>query len=296
MPAVPPPSSVPNPGSSPTEHGSSPQKILLTIAGFDPSGGAGILADIKTFHAHGLYGMACITALTVQNTQGVRAVEPVPIERMRAELEALSVDVTFAAVKIGMLGTGAIAAGVAEFLGRVGDAPGGPVPIVLDPILRSSSGAEMLDAAGQRAMRGPLLARAGWVTPNLLELATLTGRSVARGRSEVEASAQALVKLAAEAGHPDLRVVVTGGHAAQPDDLLWTGSGGQWFAGERVKTRSTHGTGCTFSSALAARLALGDGDAEAVRNAKAYVTGALRSARPIGLGHGPLEHFWRWRQ
>ncbi len=261
------------------------------------------MADIKTFHAQGLYGMACITALTVQNSQGVRAVEPVEAATVRATLETLVEDVSFAAIKIGMLGTGAVAEVAAEFLDglRSSELPaatleGDRIPIVLDPIVRSSSGAELLDAAGQQILRERLLAVAGWITPNLPELTALTGRPVATSRAEVEASAQALLQMAATLGNSHLRVVVTGGHAERPDDLLWTGNGGQWFAGERVETQSTHGTGCTFSSALAARLVLGDGDAEAVRAAKDYVTGAMRAAQPIGQGHGPLEHFWRRRQ
>ena len=246
--------------------------------------------------------MACITALTVQNSQGVRAVEPVEAATVRATLETLAEDVSFAAIKIGMLGTGAVVEVVAEFLDslRGSELPAATleaarIPIVLDPIVRSSSGAELLDAAGQQILRERLLAVAGWITPNLPELAALTGRPVATSRAEVEASAQALLAQAETLGNPHLRVVVTGGHAERPDDLLWTGNGGQWFAGERVETQSTHGTGCTFSSALAARLVLGDGDAEAVRAAKDYVTAAMRAAQPIGQGHGPLEHFWRRR-
>ncbi len=303
MPSVPQPFPALDSALSPAQRGPSLPKVLLTIAGFDPAGGAGILADIKTFHAHGLYGMACITALTVQNTQGVRAVEPVAAATVQATLQTLAEDVSFAAIKIGMLATGAVAAVVADFLdGLLGSKQRTPtpvgdrIPVVLDPIVRSSSGAELLDAAGRQILQERLLAVVGWVTPNLPELAVWTGRPVATSRAEVEASAQALLQQAVALGNPGLRIVVTGGHAERPDDLLWTGTGGEWFAGERVETRSTHGTGCTFSSALAARLALGDGDAEAVRAAKAYGTEAIRAARPIGQGHGPLEHFWPWQR
>jgi hydroxymethylpyrimidine/phosphomethylpyrimidine kinase len=309
VPADPLPSTESDSGTSRAFSISSKEKIVLTIAGFDPSGGAGILADLKTLHAQGLYAMACITALTLQNTQGVRAVEPVSATTVRATLETLAADVSFAAVKIGMLGTGAVAGVVAEFLQglhgtsiKEGAAPqvvkpgSGGITIVLDPILRSSSGAELLDAAGQRVLREQLLAQVGWITPNLPELAALTERPLAQSRSEIEASAQALWRQAEALGNPSLRVVVTGGHGRQPEDLLWVGNSGQWFAGERVETRSTHGTGCTFSSALAARLALGEDAAEAVYNAKAYVAGALRSAPSIGQGHGPLEHFWQMRR
>lgn len=285
---------VPSPLPTPTEPslGISEGPIALTIAGFDPSGGAGILADIKTFAAHGVYGMACITALTVQSTLGVQGMEPVAAHVLDETLLCLAGDVRFAAIKVGMLATGEIAGAVARFLRRQPR-----VPVVLDPILRSSSGAELLEAGGQAVLREELLARADWITPNLEELAALTGRALSETRRETEASAQALLEMAARLGNPGLRVVVTGGHATRPDDLLRTlAAGSQWFSGQRIVTRSTHGTGCTFSSALAARLALGDADISMiVEVSKRYVTGAMRSARPIGQGRGPMDHFWNRR-
>ncbi len=268
--------------------------ILLTIAGFDPSAGAGILADLKTFAAHGVYGMAAITALTVQSTLGVQRVEPTSPVTLSETLHSLAGDVRFSAIKIGMLATKDLADAVADFLSTQPD-----VPVVLDPILLSSSGRVLLDLPGQQVLRSRLLARAHWITPNLEELAVLTARTVTDSREGTESSAQALLEMAAELGNPGLRVVVTGGHAAQPDDLLMvadsTGNQRHWFPGERIETRATHGTGCTFSSALAARLALGDDDLSAVAAAKAYVTGAMRAAYPIGHGHGPLNHFWQQR-
>jgi len=285
---------VPFPSPTPTEPslGIAEGPIALTIAGFDPSAGAGILADIKTFAAHGIYGMACITALTVQSTLGVQGMEPVAAHVLGETLLCLVGDVRLAAIKVGMLATGEIAGAVAGFLRSQ---PG--VPVVLDPILRSSSGAELLDASGQAVLRKELLARADWITPNLEELAALTGRAISETHEETEASAQALLEMAARLGNPGLRVVVTGGHAARPDDLLITlAADSQWFPGQRIVTRSTHGTGCTFSSALAARLALGDTDISMiVEAAKIYVTGAMRAAPPIGQGKGPLDHFWNRR-
>ncbi len=237
--------------------------------------------------------MACITALTVQSTLGVLAVEPVSARTVSETLRSLSGDVRFAAIKIGMLATGEIASVVAAFLkGQSGLAK---VPVVLDPILRSSSGAELLDAAGQVVLRNDLLALVDWITPNLQELAALTGRAVTQTREETEASGQVLLELAAKLGNPTLRVVVTGGHAARPDDLLMSlNAGSHWFPGQHIATQATHGTGCTFSSALAARLALGNADRSAVEAAKSYVAGAMRAADPIGQGHGPVDHFWNF--
>ncbi len=267
--------------------------IALSIAGFDPSGGAGILADIKTFAAHGVYGMACITALTVQSTLGVQAVEPISARMVNETLLSLSGDVRFAAIKIGMLATGEVAGAVAAFLKS--QLALAKIPIVLDPILHASSGAELLDVKGQAILRKDLLALVDWITPNLLELAALTGQAVAQTCEGAEASGQVLLEMAARLGNPNLRVVVTGGHAARPNDLLMSlASGSHWFPGKPIATQATHGTGCTFSSALAARLALGNADRSAVEAAKAYVAGAMRAAYPIGQGKGPVDHFWNF--
>lgn len=274
-----------------TPEGTPIPPIVLTIAGFDPSGGAGILADIKTFAANGAYGMACITALTVQSTQGVLGVTPVAAHIVHETLDCLAGDVQFAAIKIGMLGAGAVAKVVAEFLRSHPE-----VPVVLDPILQSSSGAALLDAPGQEILQRELLARADWMTPNLHELAVLTGRPLAHSPDAVEANAQALLEESQRLGNPKLRIVVTGGHAARPDDLLLSASLRHWFPGQHIETKATHGTGCTFSSALAARLARGEDDWTAVAAAKAYITGALRASTPIGHGHGPVSHFWQMQR
>jgi hydroxymethylpyrimidine/phosphomethylpyrimidine kinase len=262
----------------------------LSIAGYDPSAGAGVLADLKTFAALGVYGMASITALTIQSTLGVRKVISLDPGTVTETLECLAEDVRFSAIKVGMLGSGAVAAAVMAWLeGQKG------VPVVLDPVMKSSSGKDLLDFKGGEILRGAGLARASWITPNLAELAVLTGGRVPVNSEETEKSALELQRTAAECGNPRLSIVVTGGHATKPDDLLLRDGIRQWFPGEWVKTSSTHGTGCTFSSALAARIALGDEPVEAVANVKSYVTGALRRALPIGTGHGPLGHFCQGR-
>lgn len=264
-----------------------PLKIVLTIAGLDPSAGAGILADLKTFAAFGVYGMACPTALTVQSTQGVRRVEPVSSQTLGETLDCLAMDVQFSAIKIGMLGTGAATKAVSGWLDTQQN-----VPVVLDPVLKSSSGKELLDRVGVATLREKLLAKIDWITPNLDELAALTGQSVPQTPGETEESAKHLHRMASRLGNAGLKVVVTGGHAARPDDLLLLADTCHWYPGERIATSSTHGTGCAFSSALAAALALGAAPMAAVGAAKGYVTEALRHAYPVGRGKGPLNHFW----
>jgi hydroxymethylpyrimidine/phosphomethylpyrimidine kinase len=262
--------------------------ICLTVAGFDPSSGAGITADLKTFAAHAVYGVAAITALTVQSTTGVRAVEPVAPSLLRETLECLAADVTLDAVKIGMLGTAGAVAEVERFLQAH---PELRDRTVLDPVCRSSSGAALLEQEGVALIVERLLGLVGWVTPNLDELAVLTGSPVV-GRDEVPTLAERLARLAASAGSPALRIVVTGGHLDCPDDYVHIDGKGSWISGVRVQTTSTHGTGCAFSSALAAGLANGLAGIAAVHAAKEYVTEALRAAVPIGRGHGPMHHLF----
>ncbi len=261
--------------------------IVLSIAGYDPSAGAGVLADLKTFAALGVYGMASITALTIQSTLGVRKVMGLDPGTVTETLECLAEDVCFDAIKVGMLGTEVVAASVIAWLeGQKG------VPVVLDPVMKSSSGKDLLDSKGCEILRRAGLARADWITPNFAELAALTGEQVPTKREETEKIAQELHRMAADRGNPNLKIVVTGGHAKTPDDLLLVDGTFRWFPGEWVETRSTHGTGCTFSSALAAQIAWGDEAWDAVANAKSYVTGALRHAYPVGEGNGPLNHSW----
>jgi hydroxymethylpyrimidine/phosphomethylpyrimidine kinase len=273
-------SSKPAPAQSP--------RVVLSIAGYDPSAGAGVLADLKTFAANGVFGMACVTALTVQSTQEVRRVQPLEPDIVVETLNCLAQDVRFFTIKVGMLGGHAVAAAVLDWLR---DRP--EVAVVLDPVVKSSSSKELLDRPGIEALRKEWLTRVNWITPNLTELAILTGSPVPTTQAETEEAAQLLQRMAALSGNSGLKIVVTGGHAEKPDDLLLNAAGCRWFRGERIETTSSHGTGCAFSSALAARLALGEGDFDAVESAKEYVAGALRCAYPIGRGKGPLNHFWQ---
>jgi hydroxymethylpyrimidine/phosphomethylpyrimidine kinase len=267
------------------------QPISLTIAGFDPSSGAGITADLKVFSSFGIYGMACPTALTVQSTQGVRRVEPLREEMVRETLETLRSDVVFAGIKVGMLASGEVANVVADYLRRPGP---GRQRLVVDPVMRSSSGKELLDPAGIHILKERILPEIGWITPNLDELAVLTGQT-ALEREKIARSAHILREIAAKSGNSELNILVTGGHLERPDDFLLTAEGEEvWFRGERVETTSTHGTGCALSSALLCRLILGDDAWDAVANAKAYVTSALRAAYPIGKGRGPMHHHFRF--
>ncbi len=262
--------------------------VVLTIAGFDPSSGAGITADIKTIAAHECYGVSCITALTVQSTQGVRRVEGIDPSIIAATLQELVADVDVEAVHIGMLGNGQVVDVVADFLIEK------HLPhVVLDPILKSSSGADLLDAAGTRLLLERLIPLAELITPNLDEASVLTGMTVTNLDQMREAAAR-LHSLGAA------NVVVTGGHLEKAIDLLSfataRGTEEEVFKADRQRSNSTHGTGCAFSTALACHLAHGRGLPEAVLLSKAYVSAAIANAHPLGHGVGPLHHLFRMRQ
>jgi hydroxymethylpyrimidine/phosphomethylpyrimidine kinase len=271
-------------------------RVVLTIAGFDPSSGAGVTADVKTIAAHACYGVACITAITVQSTKGVKRVEAVDPAIVTETLEELSRDLEIAAVHIGMLGTGKVVSAVADFLAGAGT-PKGSRPhlsnIVLDPVLRSSSGAELLDAAGTRLLIDRLIPMVDVVTPNVDEAAVLTGCNV----SDLEGMKAAAAKLH-ELGAP--AVVVTGGHLDKAIDLLsfTTNRGVQQeiFKAEKQRSNTTHGTGCAFATAVACHLALDRGLAEATLLAKTYVTAAISYGHPLGKGTGPVHHLYRMNQ
>jgi hydroxymethylpyrimidine/phosphomethylpyrimidine kinase len=265
--------------------------IILSVAGYDPSSGAGITADIKTAASLGCYCVTSITALTVQSTQGVFGVQPLAPELVARTLEALAGDVEIAAVRLGMLGSGAVAAAVAGFL------ESRRLPnVVLDPVIRSSSGAELLDAAGLEVLRGKLIRLCDVIAPNVEEAAALVGAEPIAAGSSWDLAMPQLREMAA--GLHDLgakAVVITGGHLQQANDYFSTKSpdriAEQVIAGERLESPSTHGTGCAFATALACRLALGDRLLEAVRAAKDYVRKAILSAYPLGKGIGPVNHF-----
>lgn len=258
-----------------------PWPVVLAIGGFDPSAGAGIAADLKTFSAHNCYGVAAITALTIQNSQGATAVHPTDPQILKESVQALLEDGRVRALKIGMLGNRANAQVVCEVL----DA-NPSLPAVLDPVVRSSSGLELVDAAGLEFLRLQLLSRVSVITPNLAEAAALTGLKV-DSQETMKAAARKLVEMGARAA------VITGGHLEKAIDVFFDGSELEAFVGDRVKPDNTHGTGCTFSSAVAANLALGRQLRDAVVLAKAFVTEAIRKAFPIGPGRVPLNHLFR---
>ena len=264
-------------------HGHPAPPILLTIAGFDPSCGAGTAADLKTFAAHGCYGVAAITSLTVQSTQGVETVHNTPSAELRAQLDVLAKDCEIVAVKIGMLGNRGNAVVVAEFLDAHKFAH-----IVHDPVMKSSSGAELLDAGGIKFVATELLKRASVITPNVPETEVLTGLTI-REVADMEAAARKIVEMGARA------VIVKGGHMERAVDVLFDGTDLVQLGGDRVKTENTHGTGCTFASAITALLASGRSLLEAATLAKAYVTKAIEKGYPIGKGRVPLDHFYRQR-
>jgi hydroxymethylpyrimidine/phosphomethylpyrimidine kinase len=263
--------------------------IAVTVAGSDSSGGAGIQADLKTFAALGVYGASVITALTAQNTQGVRAIHDVPVDFVAAQIDAVFSDLEVSAVKIGMLSQAAIIETVAKGLGRYRARN-----IVLDPVMVATSGDRLLAADAIEALRKVLIPGALVVTPNLLEAAALTGASVARNEQEMEIQARELLALGAS------NVLIKGGHGSGDESVdLLVGEGDVVrLSARRVDTKNTHGTGCTLSSAIAAGLAKGLDLKAAARASKAYVTAAIAAADTlhVGHGHGPLHHFhatWR---
>jgi hydroxymethylpyrimidine/phosphomethylpyrimidine kinase len=257
------------------------EPVLLTVAGFDPSAGAGIVADLKTFAAHGCYGVAAITAITVQNTRGVEDLHPVEPNVLKNCLSALFADTSIKAIKVGMLATRATAAVIQELLEA-----NASLPSVLDPVVRSTSGYDLIEPSGLEFVRNHLLRQVSVITPNLHEAAALTGLSI-HGLEEMKVAALKLLELGARA------VVVTGGHLERPIDVFADGSGLQTFAGDRVKPENIHGAGCAFSSAIAAHLGHGRQLADAVVLAKAYVTEAIKKAFAVGSGRVPLNHFYR---
>ncbi len=254
--------------------------IACTVATSDSGGGAGIQADLKTFAANGAYGVSVLVALTAQNTVAVTAVEPLPTEFVAAQIEALDQDLRPAAVKTGMLYSADL---IREVVAQLSRRDWGP--LVVDPVMVAKSGATLLQADAVRLMRERLIPLATVLTPNWPEASALTGLPVTDG-AEAQSAAHALTEL----GVP--WVVVKGGHAPGPpvDVVVHDGSVTQLEA-ERIDSRHTHGTGCTFSAAITANLARGDAPLDAVRAAKAYELRCLARAPGLGAGHGPLEHF-----
>lgn len=265
-----------------------PIPIALTIAGSDPSGGAGIQADLKAFAANGAYGAAVITALTAQNTRGVTGVHVVPEGFIAAQITAVLTDCDVRAIKTGMLANAETIAVVADALADWPD-----IPLVLDPVMVAQSGAPLLEPFAEETMITRLIPRASLITPNLPEAARLLGEREAKDVAEMATQAEALLGLGARA------VLIKGGHAAAGTvvvDLLATRDGIREIIRPRIATTNTHGTGCTLAASIAAHIAYGVALSDAVDAARDYLQGALAAADrlKVGQGAGPVHHFWRW--
>jgi hydroxymethylpyrimidine/phosphomethylpyrimidine kinase len=260
-------------------------RTALTIAGSDSGGGAGIQADLKTFAALGVYGMSAITAVTAQNTVGVTAVVPLPADLVTAQIEAVAADITVHATKIGMLANAAIAEATVAAIAEL------ELPlVVVDPVMVAKSGDALLDRDGIRVIRTELLPRVLVVTPNLPEAEALSDMSI-RSMDDAREAARRIHRLGPA-------VIIKGGHGTAEDviDLLFDGEAFTELRTPRIVTTTTHGTGCTFASAVAAHLALGHALDEATSRAQIYVAGAIRHGLAVGHGHGPLDHFWNVRR
>jgi hydroxymethylpyrimidine/phosphomethylpyrimidine kinase len=257
-------------------------KVALTIAGSDSSGGAGIQADLKTFQAHGVFGMSAVTAVTVQNTQKVYDIQEMAPQIVHDQITCLFDDSEIHAVKIGMVSSIELIQAIAKALKVVE-----PPPVVLDPVMISKSGYRLLNQDAQDALVQHLFPLSEVITPNIYEAEALIGETI-RTVDEMKAAATKIIKLGAD------KVVVKGGHLGEDraTDILFDGQEFKALESRRVETKNTHGTGCTFSSAIAANLALGKGFFEAVALAKTYITGAIENSLSIGQGHGPTHHFF----
>jgi hydroxymethylpyrimidine/phosphomethylpyrimidine kinase len=256
---------------------------VLTVAGSDSGGGAGVQADLKTMLAHGVHGMSVIAAVTAQNSIGVQGYWELPPEAVRAQLDSVLSDIGVQAVKTGMLASAVLVETVAGALAGVA------APLVVDPVSVSKHGDALLSPDALGAVRTALLPLATVVTPNLWEVEQLTG---------VKVDEEAKLREAAEAVHAlgPSWVLIKGGHLpGEPVDLLFDGTSEHRFAAPRLDNRHTHGTGCTLASAIASHLAQGSSVVDAVRRAKEYVTGAIEHGFPLGAGIGPVDHAWRWR-
>jgi hydroxymethylpyrimidine/phosphomethylpyrimidine kinase len=252
--------------------------VALTIAGSDPSGGAGIQADLKTFHQFGVYGMSVLTLVTVQNTQSVQSVELLSPSLVGAQLAAVLDDITPQAAKTGALGDESIIAAVAR------QAAGFPFPLVVDPVMISKHGIPLIAENARATLAGQLIPLASLVTPNLHEAGVLAGMPV-RGLADMEEAARRIAALGARA------VLIKGGHLpGEAVDVLYSQGEIRYFSSPRVETRHTHGTGCTYSAAITAGLARGLPLAPAIERAKQFITLAIRSAPGLGNGCGPVNH------
>ena len=259
------------------------QRIALTIAGSDSGGGAGIQADLKTFAAHGVYGVSVVTAITAQNTLGISAISPLEADLVTAQIEAVVSDFGAHAAKTGMLPNAAVVEAVAAAVADL------EIPyLVVDPVICASSGDRLMDEEAVAAMKVELFPRTFLVTPNVPEAEVLSGIAI-RTEDDRHEAARRIAALGPTA------VVVTGGHFPSADivDLLYDGDRFTEVRAARVAGDSTHGTGCTFAAAITAHIALGRSVQEAIPLAQEYVAGAIRQAPGIGRGRGPMQHFWK---
>lgn len=253
--------------------------VALTVAGSDPSGGAGIQADLKTFHQFGVYGEAVISLITVQNTTAMISVYALEPALVVAQLDAVMKDIRPAAAKTGALGNSAVIEALANYLRDA------ELTLVVDPVMVSKHGSRLMEESAERVLREKLLPLATLVTPNIAEAEVLAGMAI-QTPEDMEQAARRIRELGARA------LLIKGGHLpGAPSDLLYTGSGFRWFTGERVATHHTHGTGCVYSAAITAALAQGDGMEKAVARAKQFVQAAIATAPGLGGGQGPLNHF-----
>lgn len=256
-------------------------RTVLTIAGNDPSGGAGLQADIKTMGACGVYGMGIVTALTAQNTTGVYGIHEVPEEFLAKQLDCVFQDIFPDAVKIGMVSSSGLIQVIADKLRKYKARR-----IVLDPILVSTSGTTLLQPEAEKDLREKLFPLADVLTPNVPECGRLTGQNIC-SREDMEKAARMLGE------QYGCAVVCKGGHLGEKaEDVLYREGVYTWISGERISNENTHGTGCTYSSALASSLAMGYTIEESARRAKEFMEGALKAGLNLGKGNGPLDHFW----
>ena len=261
----------------------SPIRTALTIAGSDSGGGAGLQGDIKAFQANGVYGMSVVTAITAQNSRGVQAAYDLPAEIITAQIDAVAEDFFIHAVKTGMLSSASIIDTVADGIERHK-----LCPVVVDPVMVATSGDQLLNPNAVGALKTRMLSLADLLTPNIHEAEVLAGFPVAT-LDDARRAAEAILSLGPKA------VLVKGGHLkgeVDAVDVLVDSAGETLFRAERIHTKNTHGTGCTFASAIAANLAKGHDLRDAIQRAKAYLTEAIRHSLSIGQGHGPVNHFW----
>lgn len=256
---------------------------VLTIAGSDSGGGAGIQADLKTFSAFKVYGTCAITAITAQNTKNVVDIHEVPIDIILSQISTVLEDITIDVIKTGMLSSNTIIGSVASYLSETH-----PKTLVVDPVMVSKSGHQLLMDDAVSALTKQLLPLATVVTPNVPEAEALSGIKIQSIHDSQEA-ARRIIALGSKS------VIIKGGHLAGPPiDLFYDGYRFQEFSAQRIKTKNTHGTGCTFASAIAANLARGEDIIKAIEKSKTYVTNAIIQTYQIGHGNGPLNHFYKW--